>query len=349
MGTVVPIAGPQHHYRERVICIVGAGSIGCYVGGRLAAAGADVVFVGRQRLADEVAEHGLRLTDYRGADLYVDTPRFTTDVAAAADADLVLVTVKSDATAEVASDLAAVLPPDALVVSLQNGIHNTATLDAALGGGRTLAGMVPFNVAHLGDGVFHQGSEGDLEAARDSRLEAFAPAFAAAGLPLVLHDDMPAVLWAKLLLNLNNAVNALSGLPLKTELGQRDYRACLAMAQREALGILTAAGVRPARITPLPPSLVPRLLGVPDAVFRVLASSMLEIDPIARSSMADDLALGRRTEIDWINGEVVRLAESIGTPAPVNARLIALVRAAEDGGRHDWGGAELKAQLRAAR
>jgi 2-dehydropantoate 2-reductase len=346
MGTVVPIGGPRHHYREQVICIVGAGSIGCYVGGRLAAAGADVAFVGRQRLADEVGAHGLRVTDYRGADVYVERPRFGTDLSAAAEADLVLVCVKSDATAGVADELAAVLRPDALVISLQNGVHNAEILDTALGSSRTLAGMVPFNVAHLGDGTFHQGSEGDLEFARDPRLAAFEPAFAAAGLPLVLHDDMPAVLWAKLLLNLNNAVNALSGLPLKSELGQRGYRACLALAQKEALGILAAAGVRPARITPVPPGLVPRLLGVPDAVFRLLASSMLEIDPIARSSMADDLVLGRRTEIDWINGEVVRLAESIGKAAPVNARMIELVRAAETGGRRDWSGVELRAELR---
>jgi 2-dehydropantoate 2-reductase len=330
-----------------VIGIVGAGSIGCYVGARLAAAGSEVVLVGRQRLAEEIAAHGLRATDYRGADVRVREPSYTTDPALVADADLVLVTVKSDATQQVARSLAGVLRPDALVVSLQNGVHNAETLGAALGAERVLAGMVPFNVAHLGDGVFHQGSEGDLEVARDGRLVPYVDAFAAAGLPLVLRDDLPAVLWAKLLLNLNNAINALSGLPLKAELSQRDYRACLALAQKEALAILTAAGIRPARITPLPAKLVPLLLGMPDGVFRRLASSMLEIDPIARSSMADDLTLGRRTEVDWINGEVVRVAASVGRAAPINARVVELVRAAEQGGKRDWSGDELRTALTA--
>ncbi|MFL6160077.1 MAG: 2-dehydropantoate 2-reductase [Marmoricola sp.] len=328
-----------------MIAIVGAGSIGCYVGGRLAATGADVVLVGRQRIAAEVREHGLRLTDYRGADLYVENPRFDTEVSSAAGADLVLVTVKSAATAQIAEELAGVLRPDAVVVSLQNGVHNAEVLDRALGAGRTIAGMVPFNVVQRGAGVFHQGSEGELEAARDPRLAAYESDFAAAGLPLTLHDDMTAVLWAKLLLNLNNALNALSGLPLKEELSQRDYRVCLAMAQAETLGVLKAAGIKPAKITPLPPGLLPRLLKVPDAIFARVASKMLEIDPIARSSMADDLALGRTTEIDWINGEVVRLAAQVAMTAPINEKVVSLIRAAEQGGRRDWSGAELRAAL----
>ncbi len=328
-----------------MIVVVGAGNIGSYVGGRLAAAGAEVTFVGRQRLGDELGEHGLRLTDYRGADLRAEQFRFVTEVSAAADADLVLVTVKSAATQEVAEGLAAVLRPEAVVVSFQNGVHNAEVLDAALGNGRTIAGMVPFNVVHRGDGVFHQGSEGELEAARDPRLAPYEPAFAAAGLPLTLHDDMPAVLWAKVLLNLNNAINALSGLPLKAELEQRDYRICLAAAQKETLGVLKAAGIRPAKITPLPPNLLPTLLGVPDGIFRRVAARMLAIDPIARSSMADDLELGRRTEVDWINGEVVRLAASVGRAAPINERVVALIRDAESGGRRDWSGSELRAAL----
>lgn len=328
---------------------MGAGSIGCYVGGRLAATGAEVTFVGRQRIADELREHGLRLTDYRGADLRAPVISFATDLAAAAEADLVLVTVKSAATEEVAAGLAAVLRPAAVVLSLQNGVHNAEILDRALGRGRAIAGMVPFNVVQRGGGVFHQGSEGDLEAADDPRLAAYLSVFAAAGLPLTLHEDMQSVLWAKLLLNLNNAINALSGRPLKEELSRRDYRVCLALAQAETLGILKAAGIRPARITPLPPGLLPTLLKVPDGVFSRVAAKMLEIDPIARSSMADDLDLGRATEIDWINGEVVRLAAEVGLPAPVNTTVISLIRQAEAGGRRDWTGPELRRALEQGR
>lgn len=331
-----------------VICVVGAGSIGCYVGGRLAAAGSDVVLVGRERLAAQVRAHGLRVTDHLGADLGVPAPRFTTDLAAAAEADLVLVAVKSRDTAEVAASLRGVLHPGTVVVSLQNGIGNADALAAGLGEGpRVVAGMVPFNVVRRDDGGaeplhVHQGSEGDLEVADDPALAPFEAAFAAAGLPLRYHANMTAVAWAKLLLNLNNAVNALSDRPLREELATRDYRRCLAAAQAEALGLMRAAGIEPARITPVPPRVLPAVLRLPDAVFTRVAARMLAIDPHARSSMWEDLRYGRETEVEAINGEIVRLAERLGRTAPVNRRLTALVHDAEVGGRRAWAGPELR-------
>lgn len=339
------------------ICIYGAGSVGCYIGGRLAATGTTVTFIGRERLRDELSRHGLCLSDYRGAALQVEAGaiRFATTAAAARDADLVLVTVKSAATEAAARELAPVLAPDTLVLSLQNGLGNAGVLQRALPACRVIAGMVPFNVVHHGEGRFHQGSEGLLEAAADDgplpeaqRLQRFLPLFARAGLALTLRPDMAAVLWSKLLLNLNNPINALSGIPLKAELSQRSYRRCLALAQREALGLIMTAGIPLVRLTPLPPQWLPRLMDVPDPLFRLLANRMLRMDPLARSSMWEDLEAGRRTEIDWINGEVLRLAERLGREAPVNARLISLIRAAEQGGERAWSGEALLAELRAA-
>jgi 2-dehydropantoate 2-reductase len=114
------------------ICIYGAGSIGCYVGGRLAATGSHVTFVGRAKLARELETHGLHLTDWEGAALAVspDALHFATTPAAAAEADLVLVTVKSAGTADAGRELAGVVRPDALVVSFQNGLHNAEELRA---------------------------------------------------------------------------------------------------------------------------------------------------------------------------------------------------------------------------
>jgi 2-dehydropantoate 2-reductase len=332
-----------------VICVYGAGSIGCYVGGRLAATGSRVTFVGRPRLAAEIRAHGLRLTDWRGADLRVaaEKVRFETEPAAARDADLVLVTVKSAGTEAAGRELAGALKPGALVISFQNGLHNAEVLRAQLPGRTVLTGMVEFNVVNRGRGAFHHGSEGGLAVEDHAGLAPHLVEFADAGLPLARHRDMRGVLWAKLLLNLNNAINALAGVPLKEELSQRAFRQCIALAQDEALALLTAAGITPTRLK-LPPKLIPTLLRVPDAVFRVLAGRMLAIDPLARSSMWEDLQAGRATEIDWLNGEVVRLAQSLERAAPVNGRLVALVLEAEKGGRRDWTGPELLKELRAA-
>ncbi|MPW19689.1 hypothetical protein GCT13_23005 [Paraburkholderia sp. CNPSo 3157] len=172
---------------------------------------------------------------------------------------------------------------------------------------------------------------------------------AKAGLPLVMHADMLPVQWVKLLLNLNNSINALANRPLKEELAQPAYRRCLGMAQSEALALLARAGIRPARSTPVPPAWMPHFLGLPDARFARLGRAMLTIDPLARSSMSDDLEAGRATEVDWINGEVVKLARRLGLNAPVNKLLCELAHDAERSKvRPSWTGDPLLSELRAA-
>ena len=328
------------------IVVYGAGGIGCYVGGRLAATGSPVTFVGRRRMAGELAEHGMRLTDYLGADLRVAASdvRYKTSPGAAAEADLVLVTVKSAATEGAAGELAEVLKPGAIVVSFQNGVRNGELLRERLKDQVVVTGMVPFNVLNRGGGVFHQGTEGGLDVERHPRLAPYVEAFARAGLPLTQHDDILPVQWAKLLLNLNNPINALSDLPLRDELSQRSYRRCLAAAQAETLALLDAAGITPAKLLPLPMHRFPTILRLPDFLFRRLAAKMLAIDPLARTSMWEDLEAGRTTEIDYLNGEVVRLAESLSRSAPVNSKLVALIREAELE-RRPWSGPDLLREL----
>jgi len=332
--------------------VFGAGSIGMYLGGCLQAAGASVTYVGRAAMAQTLQANGLRLTDYLGREQYLAASAltFSTSAAALADCDVVLVTVKSAATAEAAAELAAHLRPGALVISFQNGVRNAEVLRAAMPAQTVLAGMVPFNVLNCGNGRFHQGSAGELDVATDAGLAGCADDFARAGLALSQQADMRAVLWGKLLLNLNNAINALAGVPLKAELSQRDYRRCLALAQREALGLYAQAGIKPMQLTALPPRWLARLLTVPDWLFQRLAQRMLAMDPLARSSMWEDLQAGRRTEVDWIQGEVVALAAELGSSAPVNACLVALIRDAEQAGasRQSWTGPALLARLRAA-
>lgn len=330
------------------IAIYGAGSVGGYLGARLHEL-ARITFIGRRRVTDAWRLHGLDWTDLSCHEGHVAGRALDvqTDPFAAAKAHLVLVTVKSAATETVARELAGVLAPGTPVISFQNGLHNADVLRAALPGHPVLAGMVPFNVLQRQPGVFHQGSSGELMASSHASLAPFTPIFAAAGLPLLLREDMAAVQAAKLLLNLNNAINALSSVPLKEELSQRSWRACLALAQREALAVFRAAGMQAARLTPLPPHWLPRVLTLPDALFHRMAARMLAIDPVARSSMWEDLQRHRPTEVDAINGEIVRLAQAHGMSAPVNAALVERVRAAELEPR-TWQADELLGELQRA-
>lgn len=333
------------------IAVLGAGLIGVYVGGRLAAAGADVTLIGRTRVLSDIRANGLRLTDLKGAEIAVPAERLmlAEDPAALADADIILLTVKSPATVEAAEQIERYAKPDAAVLSLQNGVSNADQLRRALPGRQIIAGMVPFNVAQPGPGHYHQGTGGDLHAGDSPVTRRHAALFAAAGLPLAVSTDMAGVMWGKLVINLNNAINALSGKTLLQQLSQRDYRRCVALSQKEALALLKRAGIRPAKVLALPTWMVPHVMGLPDKLYRrIMARSGTRVDKHARSSMADDLAQGRRTEVDYLNGEVVALAERLGRKALVNARIVELVRRAEAGGE-PWTAEDLYLELKAAR
>lgn len=335
------------------VCIYGAGHIGCHLGARLACAGQAVTLVGRKRVLAELRADGLAYSDWRGAGGRAEPGAYTlaAEPAAAAGCGLVLVCVKSGSTAQAAAELAPLLAPGTVVLSLQNGLRNAELLRRHLPQAVVLPGMVPFNVVPRGQGVYHQATEGLLDAQAHASLQPWATVFERAGLPLRLHEDMAAVQWGKLLLNLANPINALCGLPLLQMLRERRLRRCMALVQREALALMRAAGIAPQRMTPLPPRWLPVLLELPDALFLRLAQRMLAVDPHARSSMADDLDKGRVSEVDHLNGEIVALAQRLGRRAPVNERLVALMHAAEReaaaGRLRPWSGEALWAELAA--
>jgi 2-dehydropantoate 2-reductase len=331
-------AGPrcQRLSRSRLskVAIFGAGSVGCFIGGCWQAAGLDIRFIGRQRFAQEIRKHGLTVSDYSGwqRTLQPDDVDYGIDPAGLADAEIIALCVKSGATEDAARDIAANARPGATVISFQNGISNVEVLERQLAGRFSVVrGMVPYNVAYLGDGRFHKGVAGVLYADDAPATRRLADAIGQSPAELRLSTDMLGIAWGKLLINLNNAVNALSGRTLVEQLLQRDYRRVVAASQQEGLRLLRQAGIEPAKVGAVGPSLLPRVMGSPDWLFRNLFMKAWKIDEKARSSMADDLAAGRKTEVDYINGELVRLAERLSTGAPVNRSLVELIRKAEAG------------------
>jgi 2-dehydropantoate 2-reductase len=316
------------------VAILGAGSIGCFVGGCWQAAGLDVRSYGRPGFARDIAEHGLTLSDYSGwraaiAPAEVD---FRTKPDGLAEADIIALCVKSGATADAAKEIADHGRVGATVISLQNGISNVDVLEHELGDRFIVArGMVPYNVAYLGDGRFHKGVAGDLFADDLPATRELSQAIGQSPAALRLSNKMLGIAWGKLLINLNNAVSALSGRTLLEELRERDYRRVFAASMREGLQLLDKAGIKPAKVGAVGPRRLPWVIGSPDWLFRNLFMKAWKIDAKARSSMADDLAAGRKTEVDYINGELVRLAEQLGVAAPVNRNVVELIRKAEGG------------------
>lgn len=313
--------------------VLGAGAIGGYLGVRLSAAGASVTLVGRRALVEQ-REH-LHAVTLDGATVRPDAKLVVDDDPRVLDqADVVLVTVKSGATAEAGALVAQHAPEDATVVSFQNGLTNAPTLRERLGP-RVVAGMVSFNVCREDHGArLRQLTRGPLVAGpgqglHAGRMRALAELFEVGGLPLQLQGDIDDVLAGKLLLNLNNGICAATGLPILDSLRSRDARWCLSRCMLEGLAALRSAGYRPATVVGLPPSIIARALRLPNAILLRVARKLVAVDPTARSSTLQDLDAGKPTEIDELNGTIVALARTHQRAAPANATVTELVHALE--------------------
>lgn len=316
------------------IAVLGAGTIGCFVGGAWQAAGLPVTFIGRPRLSHDIDRHGLTLSDYSGweARLAPGDVDYRCGPEALGSASVILVAVKSGDTARAAAEIDAHGRSGATVISFQNGISNVDVLEQGLRGRFEVArGMVRYNVVYLGDGRFHKAVAGELWTEHRDVTEELAETVGSGPAELKLSGDMLSLAWGKLLINMNNAVNALSGRTLLGELQKRDYRRVFAASIREGLQLLSRAEINPAKVGPVAFPLLVRILESPDWLFNNFFFKVWKIDPKARSSMSDDLAIGRKTEIDYLNGELIRLAEGLRMAAPVNRSIVELVHKAEQG------------------
>jgi len=327
-----PDRGPLND--DARIVVAGAGAIGQYVGIRLAAQGRNVAFLGRKSLVDAAARTGLTATDIDGgqAHLAPGTADVHDDPSVLANADVVLVAVKSRDTDAMAAAIAAHAPGSAVIVSLQNGLRNVERLRAALPGWDVRAGMVPFNIAVAAPGVVRRGSKGDL------RIASGAPSGARSGTAHLLtvdglttheHDDLTGVMWSKLLLNLNNALDALAGLTVHAQLSNPAWRRLFAACVDEGIAEAKAAGVKLARIEGSSPKVLPMILRLPTWAFHAIMAMTVKFDRNARSSMQNDLARFQLTEIDDLQGEISRRAHARGAATPYCTAIAILVREAE--------------------
>lgn len=294
------------------IAVMGAGAVGCYYGGMLARAGHAVTLIGRARHVEAVRRQGL-LLDTQSFKAYVPLDA-STEPSAVRDASLVLFCVKSTDTEAAAAAMRPHLKPDAFILTLQNGIDNAERLRAVLVQEVAPAAVyVASEMAEAGH-VKHHG-RGELVIGPSASSEEIARAFVDAGVPTQVSDNVAGALWAKLILNCAyNALSAISQLPYGRLVQAPGVEAVMHDAVRECLEVARASAVT-----------------LPDDVWGAV-QRIAQTMPDQFSSTAQDLALGRRSEIDFLNGHVVRQGEALGVPTPVNRVLHTLVKLMETSG-----------------
>jgi 2-dehydropantoate 2-reductase len=295
------------------VAVVGAGAVGCYYGGMLARAGVAVTLIGRPAHVEAMKRDGLRLTT-AAFDEHVRVDA-STDVAAVAGAGLVLVCVKSTDTESTAVELAAHLAPGAVVLSLQNGVDNAPRMQSALG--RPVAPAVVYVASEMdGPGHVRHKGRGELVIPSDIRggldSAGIVALFGRAGVPVELSDNVIGALWGKLLLNCGyNAISAITDIPYGPMVTLPGVARTVHDAVVECLAVAAALGVT--------------IPGDVWASVERIATSM----PGQVSSTCQDLRRGKPTEIDHLNGYIVREGERLGVPTPLNRALWALVKALE--------------------
>ncbi|MRI33533.1 2-dehydropantoate 2-reductase [Endozoicomonas sp. OPT23] len=313
------------------ITILGAGAIGCYLAGCFYAEGIPVRMLGRHWFQNEIARYGMTIVHHDGQrqSFAMNRLDYQTDTSCLSGSKLIIVCVKN-------TDLYTAIQqiqtyaPDATVISLLNGLSSVEILRKELSQAQVIGGSVAYGVNYLGEGEFKKTTEGCLHLEASTTLKLWLPSLDRAFGKSRLHDDIQAVLWTKLLLNLNNSINALSGLPLKDQMRHRKYRKQWADCIREGLNVMEGYGIQPVDIgTRIPLEKMPYVLELPNLLFRLIAARSLRIDARARMSMWSDIKRGKVTEVDELNGKVVMLAEQLGMEAVTNQKIYDQIKGLE--------------------
>ncbi|MED5618974.1 ketopantoate reductase family protein [Ideonella sp. BN130291] len=295
------------------VAVMGAGAVGCYYGGMLARAGHEVCVVGRQAHVEAIRQHGLRL-DTQTFDEHV-TMQASTDARGVSGAELVLFCVKSTDTETAGLEIQPHLAPDALVLSLQNGVDNAERLQAVLGR-PVLPAVVYVATEMAGPGHVKHHGRGELVIGPSARSDELVATFGAAGVPLQVSGNVAGALWAKLILNCAyNALSAITQLPYGRLVQGVGVEAVMRDVVAECLAVARASGV-----------------DVPGDVWAAV-ERIAHTMPTQLSSTAQDLARGRPSEIDHLNGLVLRKGQALGVPTPANRVLHTLVKLMEPGAR----------------
>ncbi|MDZ4252634.1 MAG: 2-dehydropantoate 2-reductase [Sulfuritalea sp.] len=292
------------------IAVMGAGAVGCYYGGMLARAGHAVVLVGRPQHVAAIERDGL-LLDAQSFREHVALAA-TADAGGVAGAQLVLCCVKSTDTAAAAAAMAPHLAADAIILSLQNGVDNAERLQASLGR-EVLPAVVYVATEMAGPGHVKHHGRGELVIGPSRHGAELAQLFAAAGVPVQISDNVAGALWTKLIINCAwNALSAITQLPYGRVAAGAGVDQVMRDIVAECLAVAQAAGVT-----------------LPGDIHQAVAD-IARTMPGQLSSTAQDLARGKRSEIDHLNGFVLRRGEALGIATPVNRVLHALVRLLED-------------------
>ena len=295
------------------IAVLGSGGVGGYFGGRLAAAGADVTFLARGAHLEALRTRGLRIDSPKGG-VHIANAKAAGDPAEVGPVDIVFFTVKLYDTESAVAMLPPLIGPDTAVIPFQNGVDSVGRLTAAVGPRHTAGGTCYVSAVIAEPGVIrHTAMDhlifGEVDGRRTPRMEALLDACGPAGFQSTLSSDINVDIWTKFVrLSVFSAMTAVTRCPIGVIVNDPDLLAMLKTAVREATAVAHAKGVP-----------------VPDDGAEQVERAYKALPPQAKASMLEDLERGRRLELPWLSGAVVRIGREVGVETPIHRFITAVL------------------------
>lgn len=314
------------------VVVVGAGAIGGLVGGLLAEDKKDVTVIGRQSFVEVVNNKGLKIKRIDGRELCVK-PNVSAQIEASKGANAVLLCVKSQDTVEVCKSIKDYIEPETVIFSLQNGVRNGELINSVLKENRVVRTVVMFNSIFLNQGEIYQGSEGPVivESVPWARpvVDYIDDTLKKAEAGCVYEDDIEGVLWSKLLFNQLNSIGAATNSEARVIFTNPKTSKIASQCLEEGKTVILNSGKHLKEMGTKSIEGLIKLLSMPLTEREAMVSKMFKMDAAIPSTLQSVLR-GKRTEIEYLNGEIVRLAEMTGQKAPVNKALVDAVKQVEE-------------------
>lgn len=320
--------------------VFGAGLIGSFVGGALHLKGVSVAFYGRGKALERL-QKPLTLSSVDGGSVRIE--RLNVQRSNESDAmhsvrhyDVIWLTTKAVGVEEALSSLKPFVSRRSVIICCQNGIGSDEIVKDYFPDNTVLKAVVVFNVAEVSGDRLHRSTEGDLIVEHSEKLSpVLLESLNSQLCPIRSEQNIEGVVWAKLQLNLINAINAVANQPVKSMLRDHRFRRFYASMLAELPVVARKKNIKLERLLKVPAWIIPQLLRLPDFIYMKLESSVVKMDETAKTSMWWDVAEGRKTEIEFLQGALLDEASRLGVDCPYNHKVYMAIQALE-AGHLDW-------------
>jgi 2-dehydropantoate 2-reductase len=310
--------------------VIGLGAVGSIVGGLLTKSGENVVLIGKKNQVDVINKNGIKLNGINGS-FIVSNANASSDLLSLKDIDLIIICVKSQDTQNLAYSLKDNIKKSAIILTLQNGVRNSDIFNK-ITGNKVISGVVLFNALYSTPGEATLTIKGGLliedYSLYHEAIQGLINSFKNEGLNSKSSKNIKGFQWSKLIVNLQNAITALTGQTIKESIIDPYSRSILIATMKEGMYILEKSGISIKTLPDMDPKKIINRLSRYNTIILKIGSKLLRLKN-ARTSMWQSLSRGKNTEIDFINGEIVNLANENNFAAPINTKLVRLIKVVE--------------------